>query len=59
MLKNLELTETDFKKLSEYARTKGLIFLSTAFDEESIDVLIRLMFRPLRYPPVKLPIFPV
>ena len=39
MLKNLELTETDFKKLSEYVRTKGLIFLSTAFDEESIDVL--------------------
>ena len=41
MLKNLELAESDFKKLSEYSQKKGLIFLSTAFDEESIDVLIR------------------
>lgn len=50
MLKNLELTESDFQKLSEYARTKGIIFLSTAFDEESIDTLIRLEVPAFKIP---------
>ena len=58
MLKNLELKETDFKKLSAYARTKGLIFLSTAFDEESIDVLIRLDVPAFKIPSGEITNFP-
>ena len=58
MLKNLELTEDDFKKLSGYARTKGLIFLSTAFDEESVDVLIRLGVPAFKIPSGEITNFP-
>jgi len=39
MIKKLELSEADFWALSEYARDAGIIFLSTPFDEESVDLL--------------------
>lgn len=39
MLKKLELKNTDFKKLKDYAQTKKIIFLSTPYDFESIDFL--------------------
>jgi len=39
MLKALELTEKDFKDLADYAKKKGIIFLSSPFDEESVDLL--------------------
>ena len=42
MLKKLELSENDFKVLSVYAKKKGIIFLSTAFDDESINIIARL-----------------
>ena len=42
MLKNLELDFDDFKKLKEYCDKKGIGFLSTAFDEESIDFIASL-----------------
>jgi len=42
MLKNLELSNKDFRTLSSYAKKKGILFLSTAFDDESLDLLIRL-----------------
>ena len=58
MLKNLELAESDFKKLSEYSQKKGLIFLSTAFDEESIDVLIRLTVPAFKIPSGEITNFP-
>ena len=50
MLKNLELKETEFKKLSIYAKKKGLIFLSTAFDDDSIDLLARLKVPAFKIP---------
>lgn len=50
MLKKLELSERDFRTLSGYAKKKGILFLSTAFDDESLDVLIRL-----RVPAFKIP----
>ena len=37
-----ELTFNDFKELSEYCKEKGIGFLSTAFDEESIDFIALL-----------------
>ena len=42
MLKSLELSQRDFGELFDYARKKGIIFLSTPFDGESVDFLERL-----------------
>jgi len=42
MIKKLELSEDEFKKLYKYARKKGIIFLSTPFDFESADFLEEL-----------------
>ena len=39
MIKKLELTESDFKELAEYAKKKGILFLSSTFDKESVDLL--------------------
>lgn len=39
MLKNLELTDTEFITLAEYAKKKDIIFLSTPFDKHSVDLL--------------------
>jgi N,N'-diacetyllegionaminate synthase len=39
MLQKLELQYQDHRQLKEYAEKKGLIFMSTPFDEESIDFL--------------------
>jgi N,N'-diacetyllegionaminate synthase len=50
MLKALELTEDAFRQLSGYAEENGILFLSTAFDLESIDLLVRL-----RVPAFKIP----
>lgn len=42
MLKQLELGEDDFKELISYSREKNIVFLSTPFDRESIDLLSEL-----------------
>ena len=42
LIKKLELSEKDFKELAGYAKQKGIIFLSTPFDEESADLLEKL-----------------
>lgn len=42
MLKKLELSQADHQILFEYCREKGVSFLSTAFDFESIDFLATL-----------------
>jgi N-acetylneuraminate synthase/N,N'-diacetyllegionaminate synthase len=42
MLKSLELSEDDFKELYDYAKKKNIIFLSTPFDFESVDLLDEL-----------------
>jgi N-acetylneuraminate synthase len=39
MIKNLELSDETFRELSEYSDRKGIIFLSTPFDEECVDLL--------------------
>jgi len=39
MLKKLELTESNFEELKAYAENKNIIFLSTPFDNESVDFL--------------------
>ena len=42
MIKKLELTDADFEKLALYARKRGIMFLSTPFDKESVDLLDKL-----------------
>jgi N-acetylneuraminate synthase/N,N'-diacetyllegionaminate synthase len=42
MLRKLELTEDEFRVLSNHSRKKGVVFLSSAFDFESADLLDRL-----------------
>ena len=42
MLRKLELTESDFIRLSEVCRTHGVGFMSTPFDMESINFLATL-----------------
>ncbi|WP_164668016.1 N-acetylneuraminate synthase [Virgibacillus doumboii] len=41
MLKKLELSYEDFRQLKRYCDEKGIIFLSTPFDLESVDFLIQ------------------
>ncbi len=39
MVKKYELTNTDFKIIREYCQKKGILFLSTPFDEISVNFL--------------------
>jgi len=42
MIRRLELEEEEFIELYTYAKKKNIIFLSSAFDKESVDLLSRL-----------------
>lgn len=50
MVRKLELSFDEFFELSEYCRKKGIEFLSTAFDFESIDFLDSLEMRTWKIP---------
>ncbi|MBF8264149.1 MAG: N-acetylneuraminate synthase [Dehalococcoidia bacterium] len=50
MIKKLELSRDDFKKLYSYARTKGIMFLSTPFDRGSADFLDKLGVAAFKIP---------
>jgi len=58
MLKSLELSEPVFKKLAAYAKKKGILFLSTAFDEESLELLFRLHVPVFKIPSGEITNFP-
>ncbi len=42
MLKKLELAQEDFLRLKRYADSKKILFLSTPYDKESVDILKKL-----------------
>jgi len=42
MLKGLELSAENFREIEKHAHLKGIIFLSTPFDTESVDMLDHL-----------------
>jgi len=42
IFKKLEFNSEDFGELSDYSKSQGIIFCSTPFSEEAIDVLFRL-----------------
>ena len=50
MIKRLELNEDAHKELMDYGRDKGIIFLSTPFDLESIDLLNNLGIEIFKIP---------
>jgi N-acetylneuraminate synthase len=50
MLKNLELSQSEFKELKDYCTEKNIDFLSTAFDLESIDFLESLGMNTWKIP---------
>jgi N,N'-diacetyllegionaminate synthase len=50
MLKKLELDFKDHKKLLEYCKSKGIIFISSPFDFQSIDLLYELGLQILKIP---------
>ena len=50
MLKKLELSENDHLELINYCNLKGVQFLSTGFDEDSIDFLDKLDVRLFKVP---------
>jgi N-acetylneuraminate synthase len=41
MLKKLELTEAEFLQTAEHCRKRGVLFMSTPFDEPSLSFLVR------------------
>lgn len=51
MLKRLEFTRSQFADLQGYCRAKGIDFLSTAFDQASLEFL----HRDLKLPKLKIP----
>lgn len=50
MLKNLELTKEEFIELKEYCNHKGVIFLSTPFDFDSINFLHQMGMEIFKVP---------
>ncbi len=50
MVKKLELDETAHTRLYQYCKHKGILFLSTPFDLESIDLLNRLGLEIFKIP---------
>lgn len=50
MLKKLELSFDEFAELSEYCKEKGIEFLSTAFDLDSIDFLSSIDMKRWKIP---------
>jgi len=58
MVKKLELSADDFASLCRYAREKGITFLSTAFDNESADLLERLELPVFKIPSGEINNFP-
>jgi N-acetylneuraminate synthase/N,N'-diacetyllegionaminate synthase len=59
MLKKLELTEKEFKKLAAHAKRKKIIFLASAFDEESVDLLDDIGVPAFKVPSGEITNFPM
>lgn len=59
MIKKLELSEADFWELAEYAEDTGIIFLSTPFDEESVDLLDQIGVPAFKIPSGEITNFPL
>lgn len=59
MIQKLELSDDTFKELAEYANSKGIIFLSTPFDEESVELLNKIGVPAFKIPSGEITNFPL
>jgi N,N'-diacetyllegionaminate synthase len=59
MIKKLELAKRDFRGLSAYAHKKGIVFLSSPFDRESVDLLDELDVPAFKIPSGEITNFPL
>ncbi|MCX6159717.1 MAG: N-acetylneuraminate synthase family protein, partial [Ignavibacteriae bacterium] len=59
MLKKLELSDNVFFKLAKYAKKRKILFLSTPFDEESVDLLDRIDVPAFKIPSGEITNFPL
>jgi len=59
MLKKLELTEDEFGQLAAYAKRKNIIFLASAFDRKSVDLLDELNVPAFKIPSGEITNFPL
>ena len=59
MVKKLELTEKDFTELYGYAQERGIIFLSSPFDQASVDILDNLGVPAFKIPSGEITNFPL
>ena len=50
MLKALELSETDHRVLVQHCKSRGILFMSTPFDEQSADLLADLDVKVFKLP---------
>jgi len=59
MLKKLELSQSDFKELFDYAEEKDIMFLSSPFDKRSVDLLDDLGIPAFKSPSGEITNFPL
>ena len=59
MVKRLELTDEEFRELYNYAKKNNIIFLSSAFDKESVDLLDDLGVPAFKVPSGEITNFPL
>jgi len=50
MLRRLELTKWEFRKLAAHAKRRGIVFLASAFDEASVDFVAELKVPAFKVP---------
>jgi sialic acid synthase SpsE len=59
MIKKLELSDDIFLELSGYSKKRGIIFLSTPFDEEGVNLLDRIGVPAFKIPSGEITNFPL
>lgn len=59
MLKKLELADDVFRELSDYAKKRKILFLSTPFDAESVDLLDQIDVPSFKIPSGEITNFPL
>jgi len=59
MIKKLEFSDDVFQKLSDYAKKRKILFLSTPFDEESVNLLDRIGVPAYKIPSGEITNFPL
>jgi len=59
MIKKLEFSDDVFRELSDYAKKRKILFLSTPFDEDSVDLLDRIDVPAFKIPSGEITNYPL